>query len=325
MYKRQLYVKTAAEIWTQLENRFAISNGSRKYQLNRETYSLKQDGSSISEYYTKMKAVWEELEAMSDLPCVVTAAEDVAQFMASLAKQQAEQRLFQFLNGLDEIYHAQRSQILLMNPLPTVEVICGMLQQEELQKQVLEGLKFASEGAALISKAGDNRVNESGCTECGNKGHTRDKCWLIIGYPSWHPRSRRGSPSSRRGNRIYRGNSNNFRPRNDTSGWRGPESTHWRNAANTETQRSDMEHPSTNHSGGSATLTSQQVEQLLRLLPSSSASSSSYPSGTKFHSETDEEIDVNFASNFAGKAIALTARTSTKLIFINLFLALWLI
>ena len=122
-----LYVKTAAEIWTQLENRFAIANGSQKYQLNRETYSLKQEGSSISEYYTQMKAVWEELEAMSDLPCVVTAAEDVAQFMTSLAKQQAEQRLFQFLNGLDEIYQAQQSQILLMSPLPMVEVICCML------------------------------------------------------------------------------------------------------------------------------------------------------------------------------------------------------
>ena len=123
-----LFDKTAAEIWTQLENRFVISNGSRKYQLNKESYSLKQDGLSISEYYTKMKAVWEELESMSELPCVITTADDIAQFLACLAKQQAERRLFQFLNGLDETYQPQRSQILLMSPLPAVEVICGMLQ-----------------------------------------------------------------------------------------------------------------------------------------------------------------------------------------------------
>jgi len=36
-----LYVKTTIKIWTQLEKRFAIANGLRKYHLNRETYSLK--------------------------------------------------------------------------------------------------------------------------------------------------------------------------------------------------------------------------------------------------------------------------------------------
>jgi len=33
-----LYVKFAAEIWSQLEKRFAIANGSRKYHLNKQTY-----------------------------------------------------------------------------------------------------------------------------------------------------------------------------------------------------------------------------------------------------------------------------------------------
>jgi len=89
---------------------------------------MRQDGQSISDYYAKMKGVWAELESMSDLPCITTNAEDVIQFLAYLNKQMAEHRLFQFLNGLDDVYQAQRSQILLMNPLPSVEIICGMLQ-----------------------------------------------------------------------------------------------------------------------------------------------------------------------------------------------------
>jgi len=123
-----LYVKSAAEIWSQLSKRFAVANGSRKYQLNKQTYSLKQDGQSISDYYTKMKGVWEELESMNELPCLTTNAEDVTLFVTCLQKQIQEHRLFQFLNGLDDIYQAQRSQILLMTPLPSVEIICGMLQ-----------------------------------------------------------------------------------------------------------------------------------------------------------------------------------------------------
>ena len=45
----------------------------------------------------------------------------------------------------------------------------------------------------------------------------------------------------------------------------------------------------------SPTLTAEQVEQLLKLLPQSSASHSS--SGPQFSSETDEELDLNFAAN----------------------------
>ena len=64
--------------------------------------------------------------------------EEITDFLHALAKQNEEQRLFQFLNGLDALYASQRSQILLLNPLPSVDSVCSMLQQEELQRQVLE-------------------------------------------------------------------------------------------------------------------------------------------------------------------------------------------
>ena len=47
-----LYVESAREIWLQLEKRFSLSNGSRKYHLNRDVFSIKQNGGSVSDYYT---------------------------------------------------------------------------------------------------------------------------------------------------------------------------------------------------------------------------------------------------------------------------------
>jgi len=133
-----LYIESATKIWKQLEKRFAVSNGARKYKLNKDVYNLKQNNSPINEYYTRMKGIWEELSAMSDLPQFTVVTDEATNFMKALSKQNEEQRLFQFLNGLDETYSSQRSQILLMNPLPSVETVYSIIQQEELQRQVLE-------------------------------------------------------------------------------------------------------------------------------------------------------------------------------------------
>ncbi|GJY58949.1 retrovirus-related pol polyprotein from transposon TNT 1-94 [Tanacetum coccineum] len=44
-----MFVGTASKIWQQLEKRFSLSDGSRKYILNKDTYEITQSGSSIEE------------------------------------------------------------------------------------------------------------------------------------------------------------------------------------------------------------------------------------------------------------------------------------
>ena len=164
-----------------------------------------------------MKGAWEELESLNELPGITTSADDVTKFLACLTKQMAEHRLFQFLNGLDEMYQAQRSQILLMSPLPSVEIVCGMLQQEEQQRLVLEGSNFSTNSSALLSSNMKFKNVDVNCSECGNKGHTSDKCWHVIGFSSWHPRSKRQSHNQRRGGGASFQSPRTFRPRGDTA------------------------------------------------------------------------------------------------------------
>ena len=56
-----LFGESAAEIWNDLNERFQQSNGPRIFQLKRELTNLTQDQRSVGMYFTRLKAIWEEL------------------------------------------------------------------------------------------------------------------------------------------------------------------------------------------------------------------------------------------------------------------------
>ena len=66
--KSVLYFKTAYEIWTDLEERFGYTSGAQLYDLEQQLYELHQGSQSISEYYTKLKVLWDELNSAFPLP-----------------------------------------------------------------------------------------------------------------------------------------------------------------------------------------------------------------------------------------------------------------
>ncbi|GJV44840.1 hypothetical protein Tco_1429376 [Tanacetum coccineum] len=43
--KSVMFIGTASDIWSQLETRFSLSNGSRKYKLSKDTFGISQQGS----------------------------------------------------------------------------------------------------------------------------------------------------------------------------------------------------------------------------------------------------------------------------------------
>lgn len=66
-------------------------------------YAMKQNKSLVSEYYSRVRVIWEELDAMSELLVLSTI------FLNVLKKQWEEQKLFKFLNGLDKDFGPKRS------------------------------------------------------------------------------------------------------------------------------------------------------------------------------------------------------------------------
>lgn len=183
-----LFISSAYDIWKQLEKRFSLTNGSRKYKLNKDLFNLRQNGMKVSDYLTCLSGLWEEIDSMNILPTVAATTPEIIKLLNTIDTIKEEARLFQFLNGLDEIYGAQRSQILMITPLPSVEAACSAIQQEESQKDVLSlGGVNESDAIAMYNRCGmGNRGKVLMCSACGKRGHTNERCWETIGYPKWH-------------------------------------------------------------------------------------------------------------------------------------------
>ena len=266
--KSIMFVEHASEIWKFLEQRFLVSNGSRKYRLNKELYETKQQGKSITDYYTDMRGLWEELDALNHLPPISTMNIEINAFIVALNQQHEEQKLFQFLNGLDEVYGPQRSSLLMMSSLPSVETACSSLQQEECQRDMLKPVKEEVEAIAMFTKG-----KEGGCSACGKQGHNKETCWFVVGYPQWHPKYEKEQKGKMKEQGSYRAQKWKKGGKNTRPGIKLAAAIQGNNESSSGVN-------------SAAVITPHQLEQLMKLLPTPSKG------GT---SETDDEMECSYA------------------------------
>jgi len=60
--KSVMWMDTMLEIWNDLKERFSHSNKFRVTDLQDQIQSCKQGSSTVSEYYTRLKILWKEIE-----------------------------------------------------------------------------------------------------------------------------------------------------------------------------------------------------------------------------------------------------------------------
>ena len=127
-----LYTNTAKKLWDELGERFGECNGPLIYQIQREIASISQGTMSVSQYYTKLKKVWDELNCLMHVPNCSCRPCTCGNFKA-VASILSNNQLMQFLMGLNESFDGIRSQILLLDPLPSVNKIYSMVLRIEKQ------------------------------------------------------------------------------------------------------------------------------------------------------------------------------------------------
>ena len=141
-----IYYSAAHEVWEDLRERFSQSNAPHIFEIQRDIAYLRQEQFSVSAYYTKLKGLWDELASYND---------------ATHGAQHDQQKLMQFLMGLNDSYSAIRGQILLMNPLPSVRQAYSSVSQEEKQRLLsITTAAIDSGSSAAMAVRSNNRSRQ---------------------------------------------------------------------------------------------------------------------------------------------------------------------
>lgn len=207
-----MYMTSAVDIWNDLATRFSHTNVPKLFNLRKEIAYLNQGTLSVSAYFTKFRALNDELESLSELPkclcgkCSCAINKKLSDFTKSVL-------LSQFLMELNDQFTVIRGHILMISPPPTLSEAYGILLQEEQQREKVPTV--ISENIAMAVKQYNDFGNRNSkskknqdssavvvCDFCQASGHTKDKCFCLHGYPEWHklfgkPKPKPKSQSSR--------------------------------------------------------------------------------------------------------------------------------
>lgn len=182
------YAETANQIRTDLKEIYSQGNEIRIHQLRREITIADQGTISVSVYFTKLKTLWDELDAYLQMPH----CKGVKDF--SLFKYQESERAYQFLTGLDvSCFGVLRSNILSIEPLPNLNKVYSIVLREERQQNLSPDMELSHPTEAAVFKAKAAARTQSGnrpkCAHCQKLGHKKSRRFELIGYPpNWQNR-----------------------------------------------------------------------------------------------------------------------------------------
>ena len=116
-----LYCDTAQEAWQKLKTRYAEPNEVRVFQLEQELNAITQGTSSVTEYFTKLSCIWEELGNYQPVPSCTCGAPCKCKLSDKFEKMQEIRKVYKFLMNLNDSYELVRGSVILREPLPSLD------------------------------------------------------------------------------------------------------------------------------------------------------------------------------------------------------------
>ncbi|XP_019235257.1 PREDICTED: uncharacterized protein LOC109215613 [Nicotiana attenuata] len=115
-----------------LQTRYGTANRTKIFELKRELAYTSQEALDIASYFNKLKRLWDELGVV----CTNHGQRCTCAAKPGTLQEDEENKLFQFLMGLNETYMGVRSNLLMMQPPPRLDSAYNILLNDEKQRQV---------------------------------------------------------------------------------------------------------------------------------------------------------------------------------------------
>ncbi|GAU51097.1 hypothetical protein TSUD_185270 [Trifolium subterraneum] len=181
-----VFIENVVDAWNDLKDRFAQGDLVRVSELMQEIYTLKQDSKSVTEFYSELKILWEELETYMPIPTCVCHSRCSCDSMIKARSNHTLLYAIRFLTGLNENCGMVKPQILLIDPLPPMTKIFSMVLQFERQ----HGFGSNEESKVLVNAVDSKKQNyypskgnsqsskgNMYCTYCHKTNHTINECF----------------------------------------------------------------------------------------------------------------------------------------------------
>jgi hypothetical protein len=196
---------TAKAVWDAIATTFFDgSDTSQVYELRRRVARLKQADGSLEKFYTDLQGLWREIDFRRPNPMECPA--DIHHYNSLLQ----EDRVYTFLDGIDDRLDHIRSDVLQMQPFPSIEQAYALVRREALRQAVMSadephtasGAVLATKGLRLLpthyvgsgpgaasspnssksivtsrSHNSENAPDGAKCSHCGKPNHTIATCF----------------------------------------------------------------------------------------------------------------------------------------------------
>ena len=170
---------TAKTLWQGIETLYSSGrDGLQIFDLTVKTNKIQQGTNTIETYYSKLLVLWKEIDRRQPNPM-----KDPGEII--IYNQLIQQnRLYQFLAGINDTFDKDRRDHLLLDLLPTVEEAYASIRREIMRRGIMKtepssNLESPGTGGVFMAKGRTYRREDDKahlkCTHCGGTRHTRNE------------------------------------------------------------------------------------------------------------------------------------------------------
>ncbi|XP_014503350.1 uncharacterized protein LOC106763698 [Vigna radiata var. radiata] len=157
-----IWMDIAIDIWIYLKNHFAQGDLARISTLQMEATTLSQGELSVTDFFTKLWVLWDELDCFRPDPVY---------------------RAMQLLRGLNDHYTNIQSHTLLLDPIPPISKNFSLVIQQECQLMT-HHITASVTSTSLSSPPPATAPTSVTCTYCNRVGHQENSCFKKHGFPN---------------------------------------------------------------------------------------------------------------------------------------------